>query len=193
MVIIGQDAGMQEVGTEALYQRIATRFGDLLAHCPAGRWSSPSPCDGWTAWDVAAHVIRNHRRALAGLDQSSFSAPVPADDLHTAWRAATGGVRSALRDPTLATIQLCDEFGSLSFEAFVKRMACADTLIHTWDFARATGQDEALDPEAVTLATAMLMPEDNGIRMPQAFGMKVPASDGADAQTRLLNFLGRRV
>jgi hypothetical protein len=39
----------------------------------------------------------------------------------------------------------------------------------------------------------MLMPEDNDIRMPQAFGIKVSASDGAAAQTRLLNFLGRRV
>ena len=67
MVIIGQDAGMQEVGTDALYQRIATRFGDLLAHCPADRWSSPSPCDGWTAWDVAAHVIRKLADPRAGL------------------------------------------------------------------------------------------------------------------------------
>src|SRR5690349_23184130 len=118
MVIIGHDAGMQEIGTEALYQRIASRFGDLLAECPADKWSAASPCDGWTAWDVAAHVIRNHRRALAGLDGSTYSAPVPGEDLRALWREATGGVRGALRDPTLATVQLGEEFGSLSFEAF---------------------------------------------------------------------------
>ena len=95
--------------------------------------------------------------------------------------------------PLLAPVRLGDEFDSLSFEAFVKRMACADTLIHTWDFARATGQDERLDPEAVALATDMLRPEDGEIRIPHAFGTKVSAADGADEQTRLLNFLARRV
>ena len=193
MVSIRHDVGMQEVNTEALYQRIASRFGTLLAQCPADKWSAASPCDGWTSWDVAAHVIRNHRRALACLDGSSYSTPAPGEDLLTSWREATGGVRSALCDPTLATVRLGDEFGSLPFEAFVKRMACADTLIHTWDFARATGQDERLDPEAVALATDMLRPEDGEIRIPHAFGTKVPAADGADQQTRLLNFLGRQV
>ena len=72
-------------------------------------------------------------------------------------------------------------------------MACADTLIHTWDFARATEQDERLDPEAVAVATRILLPEDHDIRLPHAFGSPVQPEDPSDAQTRLLNFLGRRV
>ncbi|QNP67804.1 TIGR03086 family metal-binding protein [Streptomyces genisteinicus] len=176
-----------------LYGRIAKRFGELIRDCPRDRWGNPSPCPGWTAWDVAAHVVSNHRRALAGLDGSGHSAPVRGEDLARAWRAASGGIEAALGDPVQAGARLGEEFGSLPFEEFVRRMACADTLVHGWDLARATGQDEALDSEAVAVASRMLLPEDGDIRMPGAFGAKISPAADADAQTRLLNFLGRTV
>lgn len=179
--------------TTALYDRIADRFGALLEDCPPDRWAAPSPCPGWTARDVAAHVVRNHRRALAGLDGSAFTAPGPDEDVRAAWRCVTTGVRGALRDPLLAVFPLGPDFGSIPFAAFIRRMACADTLIHTWDLARATGQEETLDPTGVAVATAILQPEDTAIRMVGAFGAAVPAPAGADAQTRLLTFLGRAV
>jgi uncharacterized protein (TIGR03086 family) len=70
---------------------------------------------------------------------------------------------------------------------------CTDTLIHTWDLARATGQDEALDEEGVTKAMEFLTPIDEAIRRPGGFGTKVEPRPDADAQTRLLNFSGRVV
>jgi uncharacterized protein (TIGR03086 family) len=176
-----------------LYGRIAERFGELILHCPQDGWESPSPCPGWTARDVAAHVVANHRRAVAGLDGSGYAAPGPGEDLPRAWDAASGEVEAALRDPAKARALLGEEFGSITFEEFVKRMACADTLIHGWDLARATGQDEVLDSEAVAVATEILLPEDGDIRMPRAFGAKISSAADADAQTRLLNFLGRQV
>ena len=33
-------------------------------------------------------------------------------------------------------------FGEQTFESLVGRLVCSDTLIHTWDLARATGQVE---------------------------------------------------
>lgn len=182
-----------DTSTSVLYDRIASRFGELLDHCPADRWSSASPCPGWTARDVAAHVVRNHRRALAGLDGSTYAALTVDEDIHQAWRDCAHGVRGALRDPDQAATPLGAQFGSITFAEFVRRMACADTLIHTWDFARATAQDETLDAGGVDVATAMLMPEDEQIRLPGAFGGKVETAADADAQTRLLNFLGRTV
>lgn len=179
--------------TTVLYDRIANRFDDLLDHCPATSWSSPSPCPGWTARDVAAHVIGNHRRALAGLAGLGYAAPAADEDIHRAWREAADGVRSALRDPDRAIRPMAEEFGSITFAEFIRRMACADTLIHEWDFARATGQDETLDAGGVAVAIEILMPEDEQIRMPGAFGGKIEAAVDADPQTRLLNFLGRTV
>ncbi len=186
------DPRLEPTATPELYGRIAHHFGQLLDGCPADGWSAPSPCPGWTARDVAAHVVRNHRRALAGLDRSSFAAPGPDEDVRAAWRAATDGIRDALADPGLAATGMGEEFGSITFAGFIRRMACADTLIHSWDFARATGQDETLDADGISVATEMLMPEDDRIRMPGAFGGRITAPDDADPQTRLLNFLGRR-
>lgn len=113
--------------------------------------------------------------------------------MRAAWRAATERVQAALRDPALGAAPLGPEFGSIRFAEFVRRMACADTLIHTWDLARATGQDETLDPRGVAVATAILRTEDAGIRMVGAFGAAVPTPAGADEQTSLLTFLGRVV
>ncbi|MFF4243959.1 TIGR03086 family metal-binding protein [Streptomyces sp. NPDC001822] len=182
-----------ESSVPELYERIAERFGELIRDCPPDRWQDPSPCPGWTARDVAAHVVSNHRRAVAGLDGSGHAAPGRGEDLSQAWDAASGAIKASLRDPAKARALLGEEFGSIPFEEFVRRMACADTLIHGWDLARATGQDEALDAEAVAVATEILLPEDGDIRMPRAFGAKISSAADADAQTRLLNFLGRRV
>lgn len=150
------------------------------------------PVRGWTARDVAAHVVRNHRRALAGLDGSPFSAPTADEDVRSAWRAATDAVQGALADPELADRAMGPDFQDTTFTGFIRRMACADTLIHSWDFARATGQDETLDPEGVAEATRILVPEDTAIRQPSAFAVKLPPAPDADAQDRLLSFLGRR-
>ncbi len=62
---------------------------------------------------------------------------------------------------------------------------------HTWDLARATGQDERLDPEGVSTALTFLVPIDEAIRRPGGFAAKIDPPAGADEQTRLLNFCGR--
>ena len=73
------------------------------------------------------------------------------------------------------------------------RMVCTDVLVHTWDLARATGQDETLDPEALSVAAEFLASLDDAIRAPGGFGEKITPSAGADDQTRFLNFCGRVV
>ncbi|MEU0990789.1 TIGR03086 family metal-binding protein [Streptomyces sp. NPDC005953] len=182
-----------ESSIQDLYGRIAYRFGHLIENCPPENWDLPSPCPGWTAWDVAAHVISNHRRAVAGLDDSAYGPPGPDEDLLRAWQSASGAVKASLYDQKRANTLLGEEFGCIPFEEFVKRMACADTLIHTWDLARATGQGETLDAEGVSVAMAILVPEDDDIRVPGAFGAKYSSAADAAPQTRLLNFLGRQV
>jgi hypothetical protein len=57
-------------------------------------------------------------------------------------------------------------FGEQSFESLVGRLLCADTLVHTWDLARAAGQEEQLDPDAVVKAMEFLAPLDEAIRRP---------------------------
>jgi uncharacterized protein (TIGR03086 family) len=175
------------------YAVVAGRFADHLKGVPPQSWNAMSPCTEWTATDVVVHVINTHRRVLAALDQSDPEVVGPGDDLAVSWDAATGAVRAALADPGQATKTVAGMFGEQPFESLVGRLLCADTLIHTWDLARATGQDESLDPSAVSEAVAFLTPIDESIRRPGGFGPRIEPTPDADTQTRLLNFAGRAV
>ena len=84
-------------------------------------------------------------------------------------------------------------FGEQSFESVVSRLLCSDTLFHTWDLARATGQDEELDQDAVAKSLEFLTPMDEAIRRPGGFAPKIDPAAGVDLQTRWLNFGGRAV
>lgn len=99
---------------------------------------------------------------------------------------------AALADQARASTVVGGMFGEQPWEQVVSRLLCADTLIHTWDLARATGQDDRLDDAAVAAATEFLPPLDDAIRRPEGFGPKIEAPQGADAQTTLLAFVGRR-
>ncbi|MDP1820746.1 MAG: hypothetical protein Q8K58_12775 [Acidimicrobiales bacterium] len=70
-------------------------------------------------------------------------------------------------------------------------MALAFT--HTWDLARATGQDEALDPEQLQRMVAAMgaMPEE-ALRADGMFGPPIDVADDADDQTRFLAYVGRQ-
>jgi uncharacterized protein (TIGR03086 family) len=157
------------------------------------KWSSPSPCTDWTARDVVVHVINTHRRVRAALGDVGPE-DVDADaDLEALWSSATDAIRSALADETLRSKTVSGIFAEQPFEALVGRLLCADTLIHTWDLARATDQDERLDEDAAAKALEFLTPIDEPIRRPGGFGPKLEPPLGADAQTRLLAFAGRAV
>ena len=175
------------------YRRIADGFTTRIDGVPGDRWSSPSPCTDWVARDVAAHAIGTHGRVLATLDETE-PAEVDADgDLAEQWSLARGRLESALDDPDRASKTVGGMFGEQPFSSLVGRLVCADTLIHTWDLARATGQDDRLDPEAVSTALVFLEPIDEAIRRPGGFAAKIQPPDDADEQTRLLNFCGRSV
>lgn len=141
---------------------------------------------------MASHVVHVHRRVLALVDGGDAPEPAGDEDLLAAFRAASEAVGAALADPSRATRTVSGMFGDQPFEELVGRLLCADTLVHTWDLARAGGQDDRLDADAVTKALEFLVPIDEGVRRPGGFGPKVTPSPDADSQTRLLAFTGRR-
>lgn len=173
------------------YALVADGFAARLAAMTPDKWSAPSPCTDWTARDVVVHVINTHRRVRASLGDVSAAEVDPEDHLEAQWSSATAAIRDALADEALASKTVGGMFGEQPFEALVGRLLIADTLIHTWDLARATGQDERLDEDAASKALEFLSPIDEAIRRPGGFGPKLEPPPGADAQTRLLAFAGR--
>ena len=175
------------------YTTIVEGFTTRISGIPTSGLDAPSPCTEWTAQDVIVHVVNTHRRVLASLDGTEPHTAQPDDDLASEWPRASGAVREALADPARANTTVGRMFGDQTFESLVGRLLCADTLIHTWDLARATGQNESLDPSATAKALEFLTPIDDAIRRPGGFGAKIEPPAGADIQTRLLNFAGRTI
>ena len=181
---------MSEVGER--YGTVAGDFETTLFGVSSESWSAPSPCTEWTARDVAQHVIGTHRQVRAALGDVTFEEIEADADLGAAWTSATMSIRGALDDPALATSKTVEgPFGEQTLETLVGNLLCADTLIHTWDLARATGQNDRLDAVAAEKALEFLLPLDERIRRPGAFAPKMDPPASADAQARLLAFTGR--
>ena len=175
----------------------ATAFDQRVKAVPADAWSSQAPCEGWTARDVVGHVVRNYRSTAAqatGTELSPEAAELGADeDPVQAWTAAHAHLRSLIADPATKDAQVNGPAGPTSLEDIAGSLMAMDTHVHTWDLARAVGGDETLDPAMVAFIMATLEPIDAMIRMPGVFGPKITPAEGADDQTRMLNFVGRQV
>jgi uncharacterized protein (TIGR03086 family) len=140
---------------------------------------------------VAEHVVGVHGAVLGTVGHEELSSPGPEEDLVARWTSARGAVSAILDDPDRCARPVRGRFGEQTFESLVSRLVCSDVLVHTWDLARATGQDERLDADAAQRAFELLQPLDTSARVPGGFGPRVPAPAGADAQTSLLTFCGR--
>lgn len=187
-------------------REVAGRYGRIIAAylarvdgLSAGDWSRPTPCTEWNVRDLVAHTAAVHRRFLARIDGTEPSSVEPGstsavEDLRAELRELIAAVQRALDVPDLAGRVVDSPQGPVPFVDLVGTLLCGDTLIHTWDLARATGQDDRLDPGAVDVTLAfMLARDEEQMRQPGRFRAKVDGPADADAQTRLLLFCGRQV
>jgi len=177
--------------TSDRYTRLADAFARKIAAVPADSWSNQSPCEEWTARDVVRHVVGTQGMFLGFVGRELGDIPSVDDDPLAAWTAASGVMKAALADPAVATAEFEGRWGKSTLEAGVDRFLNVDLVVHNWDLSRATGQDESIDPDDVKRVQAAAEAFGDAMRAPQAFGPAVDPPPGADAQTKMLAFLGR--
>ncbi|MGY1829645.1 TIGR03086 family metal-binding protein [Geodermatophilus sp. SYSU D01180] len=179
--------------TAERWARLADDLGRRVDGVPPGRWDDPAPCEGWVARDVVRHLVE----WMPALYFPAVDRPVPAlpsvdEDPAGAWRAADAAIRDLLADPDLARRPTSTRAGDMPLEDLVAMTGLMDLLVHAWDLARATGQDETLDREEASAFLAGIEPWDAALRGSGHYGPRVPVPDDADDQTKLLAFTGRR-
>ena len=70
------------------------------------------------------------------------------DDPVGAWHAHVDAVQALLDEPATANLTLSNpHIGQLPLDSAIDQFYSADVFMHTWDLARATGQDDRLDPD----------------------------------------------
>ncbi|MFI5610935.1 TIGR03086 family metal-binding protein [Amycolatopsis sp. NPDC051903] len=173
-------------------------FGEVVARVPADRWDAPSPCSAWTARDVAGHVLWGRRKLWAWATRADYpetagqpGAPDPGvlcpGDAAAAWRRTHADTAAGLGADVPSRVARID--GGEVVLASVLPAFVADTLVHTWDVARAAGVPVSLDQRlvAIVFTWARSIP----LRRPEFFGPEVTPPADAGETKRLLAFLGR--
>jgi uncharacterized protein (TIGR03086 family) len=173
------------------HRRYAAAFSDRVRG--TRDWTVPAPVAGWTARDVVRHLVEWFPGFLAaGSEVKLPPGPSVDDDPVSAWQHQSDAVQAVLDDPTTASRVLANpHIGEVPLDQAIDRFYTADVFMHTWDLARATGQDDRLDPEFCADLLAGMEPIDELLRQSGQYGPKVAVPDDADVQTRMLGFIGR--
>jgi uncharacterized protein (TIGR03086 family) len=180
--------------TAARYRRVAMAFTQRVQAVPAGEWDRPSPCEGWLARDVVGHLVEWVPAFFADAGGPALPAlPPPGADPRSAWQALDTAIQAVLDDPDQASSEINHPYvGRRHFDEAIGQFVLPDVFIHTWDLARATGQDETLDPTIAHELLVGMEPLDEMLRASGQYGPRVDVPANADEQTRLIAFTGRR-
>ncbi len=178
--------------TATQYETAHRALTAVLDAVPAGGWTNPSPCDGWTARDVLRHLIETQREFLTGHDIDLGDAPDTDTDPAGAWRDHAKRVTEAICDDAVPSIEYDGHFGPTTVGGTLEQFYIWDMLVHRWDIARSVGAHAALsDAEldriesgADSFGEALYM---DGICRPG-----VEAAPDAGRQGRVLARLGRK-
>jgi uncharacterized protein (TIGR03086 family) len=122
---------------------------------------------------------------------SSLDGDLLGDDPVSTYAGAAADARATLQALPSLSVVVELSGGPTSVQRYCDEVG-ADTLIHTWDLARAVGADERLPADLLEVAATVVEPWLKPEGIPGVFEARLDVPDDADAQTRLLAALGRR-
>ncbi|MET0928169.1 MAG: TIGR03086 family metal-binding protein [Aeromicrobium sp.] len=171
------------------HRAYAGTFSDRVAGVED--WDVPTPVEDWVARDVVDHLVTWLPGFLAGGGVTLPSGPTVADDPVEAWRHHADAVQRLLESPRAGEEFTHPHAGTRILKDVVNDFYVADVFMHTWDLARATGQDDTLDPEFCAMLLAGMIPIEDLLRDSGQYGPLIPVPDDASVQDQLLGFIGR--
>jgi len=171
---------MEAAATDVIQDhRLACERFTAAVCSAAGRWGAPSPCTEWDARAVLEHVIGFHDVLL--LLPLEAKPTRPKDDPEARWTVTVDALFPALSRPGVLDAQRKALLGVLT----------TDVLVHTWDLGKATGAEVILDARLCQIGLGRALANKAKVEGSDMFGTPVPVEEEADAQDRLLGFLGR--
>ncbi len=179
--------------TAQQYEEAKQALDAVLDAFPAGRWSDPSPCEGWAARDVIRHMVETQRAFLTGrgLDVGT-AADLDADPV-AAWRNHAERVIEVLRDDGVVATGHDGYFGPTTVGATVEKFYVWDMLVHRWDVATSADLDAGLTDAELDRIEQGADSFGEGLHMEGICKPGVEAvADDDDRKVRLLARLGRR-
>jgi uncharacterized protein (TIGR03086 family) len=182
--------------------RFASAMGEFDRRVRAVRpdqWQDPTPCTEWDVRALVDHVVTEQLWAPLLLSGATiddvgdrFDGDQLGDDPVAAWASAAAAAREAFAAPSALRGHVELSYGRRPADGYCQEMTL-DLAVHAWDLARGIGADERLDEELTREVLAFIEPQVEQLAGTGMFAPPVAVGDDADAQTRLLALLGRRV
>jgi uncharacterized protein (TIGR03086 family) len=145
-----------------------------------------TPCPGWRVRDLLNHML-DTQRYFAGAargEDAALPAPSPpsllTDDPSADFARASGDVMDAY-----------SKDGVVERTGPALGIAFSDELLHGWDLARATKQDETMPGGLAEAAYDCIHGLFTEEQRTGVFGPEIPVGDDATPQQRLLAYTGR--
>jgi uncharacterized protein (TIGR03086 family) len=174
------------------FRRVAGRFTDVVEAVPAGAWSNPAPCEGWTARDVVRHLVE---WVPSFLSRAHIELPISVsvdDDPGKAWGQLRDALQAKLDDPAVAASEIdIEPVGRHTVAAAIEQFVTADIVVHTWDLAKAAGLDTTIDHDMSTRMLPAMTDIGDMLVASGHYKQAVPVADDASVEDKLIASTGR--
>jgi uncharacterized protein (TIGR03086 family) len=151
----------------------------------ADRLDAPTPCDDWDVRTLMNHMLQTQQTFVqrARGEDVAFS-PEPAELVGDDPVAAFTRARED-------TLQVFGQEGVIEETGIAIGISFSDTLVHGWDLARATAQDDTMPDGLAQAAYDLIHGRFTDAQRPGVFKPEVPVDAGASPQDKLLAYTGR--
>ena len=176
------------------FRRIAADFTARAEGVAPDGWDADAPCEGWVARDVVRHLVDWVPWWVGeGTDHTVTVTADVDDDPVAAWIQLRDQIQDLLDRPEAESDTFDSQMfgGEIPLGVAAERFVTGDVLVHTWDLAKATGQDTAIDADFAAGMYEGMLPMDEMLRQSGQFGPRVAVPDDADPVTKLIAFTGR--
>jgi uncharacterized protein (TIGR03086 family) len=161
-------------------------------------WNNPSPCAEWSVRDVVNHITAENLWAEPLMDGRTvaevgdrFDGDVLGSDPQSAWEQAAKSAVAAFGQPGATEKTVHVSYGDISAAMYIEQMTC-DLIIHGWDIAKGSGQDDRIPPGLVDFAMSSVKPMVESGETGGVFDAPLSVAGDADPQTRMLALTGRK-
>lgn len=173
------------------FNRSSQPLSDMIASVPPDAWQNASPCVGWTARDVLAHLMETQRDFLTHRGLWPAEDTDASDDPAELWLRHISTVDTLLSDADVADQPFDGFFGPTTVGQTMLDFYGWDMVVHRWDIARATGGNESLSESELDVVEGGARGFGDALYGPGICSQPVPVPDGASRQVQVLVMLGR--
>jgi uncharacterized protein (TIGR03086 family) len=153
----------------------------------AGQLNASTPCDDWVVGELMSHMLETQRYFVESAQGREGSRPSP-----TPTTTISNDPVAEFEQARAETLRTFGEPGVIDKTGPSLGIAFSDQLLHGWDLARATGQDETMPSGLPEAAYAVIYGRFTDEQRKGIFKQEVSVAEDASAQEKLLAYSGRR-